>query len=50
MKIVIFDLGNTLEHNDKLITGAFETLSNIRSSLNGRITICCLDDKKKNLA
>src|SRR6476469_5328903 len=30
MKIVIFDLGNTLEHNDKLITGAFETLSNIQ--------------------
>jgi FMN phosphatase YigB (HAD superfamily) len=30
MKIVLFDLGDTLEHNDKLLPGAFETLSNIK--------------------
>ena len=30
MKIVLFDLGDTLEYNDKLITGAFETLSNLQ--------------------
>jgi|SRR3954466_7586351 len=30
MKIVLFDLGDTLEHNDTLLPGAFETLSNIK--------------------
>ncbi len=31
MKVVLFDLGDTLEHNDELLPGALETLAAIRS-------------------
>jgi FMN phosphatase YigB (HAD superfamily) len=30
MKIVLFDLGDTLEHNDRLLPGAMDTLSQIQ--------------------